>query len=76
MVGEPNRKDMIDIIHGCYPSLESISAKLIDTFEKANLLVSYQFGGLNLAGGSSECLVQRFSLRCIYLEIYSLFVHS
>uniref|UniRef100_A0A0E0EYL5 Midasin n=1 Tax=Oryza meridionalis TaxID=40149 RepID=A0A0E0EYL5_9ORYZ len=63
MVGEPNRKDMIDIIHGCYPSLEPISAKLIDTFEKANLLVSYQFGGLNLAGGSSECLVQRFSLR-------------
>uniref|UniRef100_A0A0E0QZY1 Midasin n=1 Tax=Oryza rufipogon TaxID=4529 RepID=A0A0E0QZY1_ORYRU len=63
MVGEPNRKDMIDIIHGCYPSLESISAKIIDTFEKANLLVSYQFGGLNLAGGSSECLVQRFSLR-------------
>ncbi|KAG8091817.1 hypothetical protein GUJ93_ZPchr0012g21118 [Zizania palustris] len=63
MVGEPNRKDMIDIIHGCYPSYEPISAKLIDTFEKANSLVSYQFGGLNLAGASSECIMQRFSLR-------------
>lgn len=36
MVGEPNRKDMIDIIHGCYPSLESISAKLIG---RCNLLL-------------------------------------
>uniref|UniRef100_J3N351 Midasin n=1 Tax=Oryza brachyantha TaxID=4533 RepID=J3N351_ORYBR len=63
MLGEPNRKDMIDIIHACYPSLEAISAKLIDAFEKANLLVSCQFGGLNLAGGPPECLTQRFSLR-------------
>uniref|UniRef100_A0A0E0ISW3 Midasin n=1 Tax=Oryza nivara TaxID=4536 RepID=A0A0E0ISW3_ORYNI len=44
-------------------SKNDVSHALEDTFEKANLLVSYQFGGLNLAGGSSECLVQRFSLR-------------
>uniref|UniRef100_A0A0E0M8B9 Midasin n=1 Tax=Oryza punctata TaxID=4537 RepID=A0A0E0M8B9_ORYPU len=44
-------------------SKNDVSHALEDTFEKANLLVSYQFGGLNLAGGSSECLMQRFSLR-------------
>ncbi|KAF0928097.1 hypothetical protein E2562_037875 [Oryza meyeriana var. granulata] len=44
-------------------SKNDVSHALEDTFEKANLLVSYQFGGLNLAGGSSESLMQRFSLR-------------
>ncbi|KAL6643149.1 hypothetical protein ACP70R_021330 [Stipagrostis hirtigluma subsp. patula] len=63
MVGEPNRRDMFNIINGCYPSLEPISSKLIDTFEKVNSLVSHQFGGLNLAGGSSDGILHRFSLR-------------
>ncbi|KAJ1295332.1 hypothetical protein BS78_01G216000 [Paspalum vaginatum] len=63
MVGEPNRSDMLNIINGCYPSLESISSRLIDTFEKVNSLGCYQFGGLNLAGGSSDGVLHRFSLR-------------
>ncbi|XP_071685110.1 midasin isoform X2 [Lolium perenne] len=63
MLGEPNREDMINIVNGCYPSLEPISSKLIDTFEKVNSLVSYQFGGLNLAGGLSDGILHRFSLR-------------
>ncbi|KAL6842329.1 hypothetical protein ACP4OV_027756 [Aristida adscensionis] len=63
MVGAPNRGDMINIINGCYPSLEPISSKLIDAFEKVNSLVCYQFGGLNLAGGSSDGIMHRFSLR-------------
>uniref|UniRef100_A0ACD5WZY3 Uncharacterized protein n=1 Tax=Avena sativa TaxID=4498 RepID=A0ACD5WZY3_AVESA len=66
MLGEPNREDMVNIVIGCYPSLEPISSKLIDTFEKANSLVSYQFGGLNLAGGAgglSDGILHRFSLR-------------
>lgn len=29
MVGEPNQSDMVNIIKGCYPSLEPISSKLI-----------------------------------------------
>jgi midasin len=29
MLGEPNREDMINIVNGCYPSLEPISSKLI-----------------------------------------------
>uniref|UniRef100_A0A0D9XKA7 Midasin n=1 Tax=Leersia perrieri TaxID=77586 RepID=A0A0D9XKA7_9ORYZ len=44
-------------------SKNDVSHALEDTFEKSNSLVSYQFGGLNLAGASSECLMQRFSLR-------------
>uniref|UniRef100_M8BCY6 Midasin n=1 Tax=Aegilops tauschii TaxID=37682 RepID=M8BCY6_AEGTA len=63
MLGEPNREDMVNIVNGCYPSLDTISSKLIDTFEKVNSLVSYQFGGLNLAGGFSDGILHRFSLR-------------
>ncbi|XP_062201313.1 midasin-like isoform X2 [Phragmites australis] len=63
MVGEPNRRDMVNIIKGCFPSLEPISSKLIETFEKVNSLVSNQFGGLNLAGGLSDGVLHRFSLR-------------
>ncbi|RCV42665.1 hypothetical protein SETIT_9G233700v2 [Setaria italica] len=63
MVGEPNRSDMVNIIKGCYPSLEPISSKLIDTFEKVNSLGSYQFGGPNIAGGLSDGVLHRFSLR-------------
>ncbi|WVZ59171.1 hypothetical protein U9M48_009362, partial [Paspalum notatum var. saurae] len=63
MVGEPNRSDMLNIIKGCYPSLESISSRLIDTFEKVNSLGCYQFGGLNVAGGFSDGALHRFSLR-------------
>uniref|UniRef100_A0ACD5ZCK1 Uncharacterized protein n=1 Tax=Avena sativa TaxID=4498 RepID=A0ACD5ZCK1_AVESA len=63
MLGEPNREDMVNIVNGCYPSLDPISSKLIDTFEKANSLVSYQFGALNLAGGLSDGILHRFSLR-------------
>jgi midasin len=29
LVGEPNRRDLVNIIKGCYPSLEPISTKLI-----------------------------------------------
>jgi midasin len=29
MLGEPNREYMINIVNGCYPSLEPISSKLI-----------------------------------------------
>ncbi|KAI5016290.1 hypothetical protein ZWY2020_006141 [Hordeum vulgare] len=63
LLGEPNREDMVNIVNGCYPSLDTISSKLIDTFEKVNSLVSYQFGGLNLAGGFSDGILHRFSLR-------------
>ncbi|TVU30479.1 hypothetical protein EJB05_22106, partial [Eragrostis curvula] len=63
MVGEPNRSDLVNIIKGCYPSLEPISSKLIDTFEKVNSLVSNQFGGLNLAGTLSDGVLHRFSSR-------------
>ncbi|CAM0956904.1 unnamed protein product [Alopecurus aequalis] len=63
MLREPNREDMVNIVNGCYPSLEAISSKLIDTFEKVNSLVSYQFGGLNLAGCLSDGILHRFSLR-------------
>ncbi|KQJ96949.1 midasin [Brachypodium distachyon] len=63
MLGEPNREDMANIVNGCYPSLDPISSKLIDTFENVNSLVSYQFGGLNSAGGLSDGILHRFSLR-------------
>ncbi|PVH31778.1 hypothetical protein PAHAL_9G230700 [Panicum hallii] len=63
MVGEPNRSDMVNIIKGCYPSLGPISSKLIDTFEKVNSLGSHQFGGPNIAGGLSDGVLHRFSLR-------------
>ncbi|KAF8672677.1 hypothetical protein HU200_049372 [Digitaria exilis] len=61
MVGEPNRSDMINIIEGCYPNLEPISSKLIDTFEKVNSLGS--ICGPNMAGGLSDGALHRFSLR-------------
>ncbi|CAL4925261.1 unnamed protein product [Urochloa decumbens] len=63
MVREPNRSDMVHIIKGCCPSLEPISSKLIDTFEKVNSLGSYQFGGPNIAGALSDGVLHRFSLR-------------
>jgi midasin len=48
----------------------------VDAFEKVNSLVSNQLGGLNLAGGLSDGVLHRFSLRCILITEYHIFSYG
>lgn len=55
MIPHPSKEDMISIVKAQFPDLDSIASQLIETFDRVNQLVTFQFG----ASGS----VSRFSLR-------------
>ncbi|XP_010261987.1 PREDICTED: midasin isoform X2 [Nelumbo nucifera] len=62
MIGLSNREDLFDIVNAWYPNLETISEKLIETFEKVNSSPSYQPGGC-IGVPASSGVLSRFSLR-------------
>nr|XP_029123013.1 LOW QUALITY PROTEIN: midasin [Elaeis guineensis] len=63
MVATASSGDVLDILNAWYPSLECISSKLIETFEKVNSLASYRLGGIQDVGVVSAGTFSRFSLR-------------
>ncbi|KAG1362520.1 Midasin [Cocos nucifera] len=63
MVAMASSGDVLDILNAWYPSLECISSKLIETFEKVNSLASYRLGGIQDVGVVSAGTFSRFSLR-------------